>query len=165
MIDKIGRPSCCPSILLPSKSYNVAPLCQKISQKSRSSDLVDRYVKMSVFSRRIKICNKILTFWPFSRSKGHKGQVLVMGYHGNHQPPRGQIEIPLEKKCFMAYILWAHPIGFAFTCICTGSGVCNSTTRHHDEIFHHAYFVGGHKQKKFFFFNCQIFFFKTWCLL
>ena len=45
-----------------------------------------------------------------------------MGYHGNHQPPRGQIEIPLEKKCFMAYILWDHPIGFAFTRICTGSG-------------------------------------------
>ena len=30
--------------------------------------------KVLVLSRRIKICNNILTFWPFSRSKGHKCQ-------------------------------------------------------------------------------------------
>ena len=39
------------------------PVLKKMSQRSRSSDLVDGYVKMSILSRRIKICNHILTFF------------------------------------------------------------------------------------------------------
>ena len=70
LIDEIGRPSCWPSILSPWKSYT--PCWTKMSQMSKSSDLVHRYVKMSVMSIRIKICNHIfyiLTFfkapkWP-----------------------------------------------------------------------------------------------------
>ena len=121
LVDIIGRPSCWPSILPPSKSYKGPPCWTKMGQRSRSSDLVDRYVKMSVLSRRIKICIYILTFWPLSRSKGHKGQVLVMGSHGNHHHPRGQIEIPIEKKVYTYTKLTIHEETFAFTCICTGS--------------------------------------------
>ena len=41
LIDKIGRPSCWPSILSPSKSYKGTSCWNKMSQRSRSSDLVD----------------------------------------------------------------------------------------------------------------------------
>ena len=45
--------------------------CWKImSQRSKSSNLVNLYVNMLVLSRSIKICNHIPSFWPFSMSKG-----------------------------------------------------------------------------------------------
>ena len=70
---------------------------------------------MSVLSRRIKICNHILTFWPFSMTKSHKGQVwrpFWMDIFGGHFDFFGVLKLKLFQvypACFVSNILILPP--------------------------------------------------------
>ena len=62
----------------------------------------------------------ILTFFKIKRSQRSSGN--------HHHHPRGHIEIPIENKCFMTYILWDHQNRFALHAFVFALR-CNSTIR------------------------------------
>ena len=62
--------------------------------------LEDRSIRLESFYQKLGTLGTV--------RKGHKGQVLALGYHGNHHHPRGQIKITIEKNvlCYIHYVLY-----------------------------------------------------------